>query len=169
METPRHYQGSTEFWFCPFSSDQKNLIAIGERLRLEQLRTVQTTSMQTIQRLSLGRLQKTHGNAEKNERGQRPSLPDPTAIASGSNPSSRIRWVGKVCVERCPKMKVQRERGCKMLLCGSPILPLQGQTRKRSTCVGQGEGRRAGGKFMRRQPFLGGANQAYHLLWNKPS
>lgn len=62
MGTPRHRQGSTEFWSCPFSSDQKNLIAMGEQLRLQQLRMVQTTSMQTIQRLSTYRLGETSEN-----------------------------------------------------------------------------------------------------------
>lgn len=62
MGTPRQRQGSTEFWSCPFSSDQKNLIAMGEQLRLQQLRMVQTTSMQTIQRLSTYRLRETSEN-----------------------------------------------------------------------------------------------------------
>lgn len=63
------------------------------------------------------------------------------------------------CVERCPKMKVQRERGCKTASVQVSNLTIAGSNLQEEHVHGTGGRRGVGGKelFMLKQPFLRGA------------
>lgn len=111
----------------------------------------------------------------KREGGHRPPLPDcskspllawpPTARSAGRSAGWEEPLGGKVPQDESAEGTWLQDcfcAGLKSYHCRVKLV-------KGSTYMGQGEGRRAGGKFMLRQPFLEGANQAYHLLWNKPS